>query len=45
MKISNNPTEKSLKLKWQLHMMPKRKITDHDLEIYKQDIKNLNRTL
>ncbi len=41
MRVSNNPTTRSLILKWELHMRPNRIITDHDLEIYKQDIKNL----
>lgn len=39
--VSNNPTRRNLRLKWQLHMTPNRKITDHDIEIYNQDIKNL----
>jgi hypothetical protein len=41
MKLSNNPTRRSLKLKWQLHMIPSRTITNQDLEIYNQDVKNL----
>jgi hypothetical protein len=45
MTVSINPTNRSLRLKWELHLKSNKKITDYDLEIYKQDIKNLNRTL
>ena len=45
MEVSNKPTEKRLKLKWELHLKTNREISDDDIKVYKQDIENLKNPL